>query len=181
MGGLARVERRKIDEFNRSWNDLYQAFPQARSEAVKAMGEAVRKDLDKQIEAADLETGAKKTVKSWQTLRLGSKGGYAAVTPTWADVISRKGKGKVWKGTRVGVGQVTRWLERGHGVRKPSPGSIRQWSRYSEKTQRNINKVTGYGFVKARQFYSFTKLDAVDHALEAAETVLVKISDEVDY
>lgn len=175
MGGRARVDRRRVDEFNRFWEDLYKAFPRARAEAVEAMGQAVKKDLDTQIGAADLSAGGKGSVRSWQELRLGSKGGYAAVGPGKGGTGGRK---KTWKGTPVSKRQVTKWLERGHGVRKPAPGSGRRWSRLGRS---GINSATGTRFVKGRQFYSFTKLRAVDHALAAADKVLSHIADEVDY
>ena len=44
-----------MDRFARYWEKLYQAFPDARRQAAQAMGEAVQKDLNAQIQAADLE------------------------------------------------------------------------------------------------------------------------------
>lgn len=61
-----------MDRFARYWEKLYQAFPDARRQAAQAMGEAVQKDLNAQIQAADLENGAKSTVRSWQDVRIGS-------------------------------------------------------------------------------------------------------------
>lgn len=152
-----------MDRFARYWEKLYLAFPDARRQAAEAMGEAVKKDLNAQIQAADLENGAKGTVRSWQQMRLGSKGGYAAVSPTKGTVMSkdpRKGGWKMrqhtYRGKAVSARQVTKWLERGHGTPQG-------------------------GYVKGRQFYSFTRMKAWEHARKAADRVLSLIADEVDF
>ena len=59
----ATLERQEMDRFARYWEKLYQAFPDARRQAAQAMGEAVQKDLNAQIQAADLKNGAKSTVR----------------------------------------------------------------------------------------------------------------------
>lgn len=166
MSGLSRMDRERFDRFNRYWIRLYQVVPEARAEAVAAMGEEVQKDLEGNIQSADLGAEAKEHVRSWQSRVLGSKGGYAAVKPAKGTVMSwyqmRSGGTKVrqntYRGKAVTAKQVTRWLERGHGVR----GS-------------------GGSYVAGRQFYSDTKQNAVEHALKAADKVLCRIADEVDY
>ena len=146
-----------MDRFARYWEKLYQAFPDARRQAAQAMGEAVQKDLNAQIQAADLENGAKSTVRSWQDVRIGSRGGYAAVYPAGGVAKPRAGqKQHTWRGDPVTQKQVTRWLERGHGTPQG-------------------------GYVKGRQFYSFTRMKAWEHARKAADRVLSLIADEVDF
>ena len=146
-----------MDRFARYWEKLYQAFPDARRQAAQAMGEAVQKDLNAQIQAADLENGAKSTVRSWQDVRIGSRGGYAAVSPAGGVAKPRAGqKQHTWRGDPVTQKQVTRWLERGHGTPQG-------------------------GYVKDRQFYSFTRMKAWEHARKAADRVLSLIADEVDF
>ena len=146
-----------MDRFARYWEKLYLAFPDARRQAAQAMGEAVQKDLKAQIQAADLKNGAKGTVRSWQQMRLGSKGSYAAVSPAKEVARPRPGqKRHTWRGDPVTQKQVTRWLERGHGTPQG-------------------------GYVKGRQFYSFTRMKAWEHARKAADRVLSLIADEVDF
>lgn len=153
----ATLERQEMDRFARYWEKLYQAFPDARRQAAQAMGEAVQKDLNAQIQAADLENGAKSTVRSWQDVRIGSRGGYAAVSPAGGVAKPRAGqKQHTWRGDPVTQKQVTRWLERGHGTPQG-------------------------GYVKGRQFYSFTRMKAWEHARKAADRVLSLIADEVDF
>ena len=162
-----------MERFISFWEDLIEEFPEARAKAVEAMGQAVKRDLDAQIGKADLEADAKGTVRSWQELRLGSGGGYAALSP-------RKGtpsgdRPKSWRGTTVTVRQVTKWLEKGHGVRKPAPGSARAWNRAGRS---GMNTVTGLRYVKGRLFYSWTKGRALEHALAAADEALELFAEE---
>lgn len=176
----ATLDRQKLDRFARRWEDLYHAFPDARRQAAQAMGEAVQKDLNAQIQAADLENGAKSTVRSWQDVRIGSRGGYAAVSPAGGVAKPRAGqKQHTWRGDPVTQKQVTRWLERGHGT--PSTGRMTQNYVRKTKTWHEIAERRGEGYVKGRLFYSWTYMKAVDHAIEAAEKLLDSISEEMDF
>ena len=80
MSGRARFDRKKLEQFLHTWEPLFEKVPEARRAAVEAMGETMKQELDARIRAADLEEDAKGTVVSWQELRLGSGGGYAAVS-----------------------------------------------------------------------------------------------------
>ena len=100
MGSRARFERERLDRFVEFWEPLFTAFPEAKAKAVKAMGEEMQKDLNAQIYAADLETDAKGTVVSWQELRLGSGGGYAAVSPVKGRTVRSKDRSRSGVKTR---------------------------------------------------------------------------------
>lgn len=181
MSSTARFDREQIRRFNRYWEDLMEDFPEARRRAVEAMGESVRRDLDAQINRAELENGAKLVVRGWQTLRFGSRGGYAAVSPRKGTVQSHDPRRGGWrmrqhtyKGQPVTAKQVTRWLERGHGVRQPAPGSDRRWRTLKSRT----NDRTGLNYVEGRRFYSWARLKALDRALEAANEALEVFAEE---
>lgn len=139
MSLKATLDRQEVRRFNRLWEALMEDFPEARAVAVKTMGESARRDLEAQISRADLESDAKGTVRSWQELRFGSRGGYAALTPKKASPFRAGRKPKSWHGEAVTVKQITKWLERGHGVRKPGPDSKRK-SRFGRS---GVNKYTG--------------------------------------
>ena len=177
------MDRREVRKFNSCWDDLFRAVPEARAQAVATMGQAARQELNAQIGKADLETDAKGTVSSWQELRLGSKGGYAALSAIKASPYRAGKKPKSWKGTPVTVKQVTKWLERGHGVRKPDTTKDYAWSQSRKNRNRRAgwNAATGRSYVKGRMFYSWTKTRATELALKAADQVLSKIADEVEY
>lgn len=189
MSQKATLERKKIREFNEFWEDLYKAFPEARRQAVETMGQAIQEEVNARIAAADLAGGAKRTVQSWQELRLGSSGGYAAVSPRKGTVTSvdrgqsgSRVRQHTWKGQPVTALQVTRWLERGHGVRKADPkGDYKYSKRRSQRWRALHNDSTNTDYIKGRMFYSWAKMKATDLALDAAERVLERISDEVDY
>ena len=174
MSLKATLDRQEIRRFNRRWEDLMEDFPEARAVAVKTMGESAGRDLDAQIGRADLESDAKGTVRSWQELRFGSRGGYAALTPQKASPFRAGRKPKSWHGEAVTVKQITKWLERGHGVRKPGPDSKRK-SRFGRS---GMNKYTGVRYVKARMFYSWTKMKALEHAIDAANEALEIFAEE---
>lgn len=130
MSSTARMDRARLERFNRFWEELLQAVPDARRQAVEEAGEAVQRELNTQIGAAELADGAKGTVRTWQELRVGSKGGYAALSPGKGTAQPRAGETQhTWKGKPVSKKQVTRWLERGHGIPPGRrPGSSRSWN-----------------------------------------------------
>ena len=165
MSVSRNLEREQVRRFVQYWDRLLQVVPEARKEAVEAAGEAVKRSLNTQIQSANLSSGeAQSRVKSWQELRLGSGGGWAAVSPMKGTVYSwdqranfgARARQHTWRGRAVTARQVTGWLERGHGIR-PS------------------------GYVAGRQFYAYTKDDAQQIALKAADKVLSRIADEVDF
>lgn len=181
------LERERLRRFVQYWDELLQAVPEARKEAMEAAGEAVKRALDAQIQRADLSSwAAKGRVRSWQELRLGSGGGYAAVSPWKGTVYSfdrRTGFGgryrqHTWDGKPVTARQVTGWLERGHGT-----GATGQtetiWTKRKGQHQRKVR--WGSGYVAGRQFYARTKDDALDLALKAADKVLCRVADEVEF
>lgn len=121
MSSTARMDRARLERFNRFWEELLQAVPDARRQAVEEAGAAVQRELNAQIGAAELADGAKGTVRTWQELRVGSKGGYAALSPGKGTAQPRAGETQhTWKGKPVSKKQVTRWLER--GSRHPQAG-----------------------------------------------------------
>ena len=84
------MERERLRRFVRYWDRLLEIVPEARREAVQAAGETVKGALDGQIQSAGLSGAeAKGRVKSWQRLRLGSGGGWAAVSAMKGTVYSR--------------------------------------------------------------------------------------------
>ena len=176
MGSIARMQREKLDEFTRYWEGLFEEFPEERRRASEAMGEATKKHLDRQIGRSGFRGGADHTVRSWQELRIGSEGGYAAVSPVKGIVLRRTSgdrKVKTWRGREVTSSMVTRWQERGYGTRRAAPGSERSWSRVKSGKAHVRDKKD---YVKGKQFYSYTKLKAFDNALKAAEQLLDRIA-----
>ncbi len=110
------------------WEELLQAVPDARRQAVEEAGAAVQRELNAQIGAAELADGAKGTVRTWQELRVGSKGGYAALSP-------EKGRPSPGWRKRSIPGRESPCPKAGHplagaghGTRRPAAGSSRSWN-----------------------------------------------------
>ena len=59
MSSTARMDRARLEQFNRFWEELLQAVPDARRQAVEEAGAAVQRELNAQIGAAELADGAK--------------------------------------------------------------------------------------------------------------------------
>ncbi len=171
-----RVDKSKYERFNDFWEDLYKAFPAARVAAVQAMGAAVKEDLDANIVSQGVDDMFGH-IRNTQEIQIGSRGGYAAVRPASSGMTDRYGNTKTWKGRQVSTRQVTRWLERGHGARKPSGES----KRYRPSINGAGVGANGQAYVKGYMFYSWAKLKAQEHALRAADKVLSAIADEIDY
>lgn len=177
------LDRERMRRFVQAWDDVLQMVPEARREAVEAAGKAVKQSLDAQIQNADLSSiEAKGRVSSWQRLRLGSGGGWAAISAMKEAVSSwdqRKGiRQHTWQGKAVTARQVTTWLERGHGTRLTGKMEVvlTRRKKIHERKERG-----GLGYVSGRQFYAWTKDDALDIALKAAEKVLARIESELEF
>ena len=118
----------------------------------RAMEEAAPK-LKREVDAA---IGGRGKVRSWQEERVGSEGGYAAVSPkskTWTEVNGR--------GKKYAVGHVTNAIEHGH--RFPSPTGKNQ--RYQPRIESGRMRVTG------RYFYKQADGKTMEIAREAAAQV----------
>ena len=105
-------------------------------------------------------------MERWQQLRMGSGGGYIAVSPVSDEAVqvTRGGKNTTSK-------DVTRYLERGHGIRPPSGRA----GRYVPRVR------SGRTYVPGRMFYSWAAANAEKLALKAADRAMGRIADEIDY
>lgn len=115
----------------------------------RAMEEAAPK-LKREVDTA---IGGRGKVRSWQEQRVGSEGGYAAVSPkskTWTEV---NGQGK-----KYAVGHVTNAIEHGH--RFPSPTGKNQ--RYQTRIESGRMRVPG------QYFYKKANRNTMEIAREAA-------------
>lgn len=167
MSSVSRQNQQRLERFTRYWEDMLKEFPEARRSAVTAMGEAVRKEVRAQVGARGV-TDESGHVSEWQELRIGSAGGYAAVS---AKNVESPHKKRTYRGKTVSGAQVTAWLERGHGVPKLRK---RRWAGYGPN-----GKIAGSkSYVDGFYFYSWTKQRATDIALKAADRVLCMFSDE---
>ncbi len=170
------MDRARLERFNRFGRS---SSRQCRTHGGRQWktGAAVQRELNAQIGAAELADGAKGTVRTWQELRVGSKGGYAALSPKGTAQPRVEETQHTWKGKPVSKSRSPGgWA----GARHPQAGggSSRSWN---QAGRAGVTRASAAGYVKGRQFYSWTKAKALELALKAADRVLSRIADEVDY
>ena len=149
------------DAFWRFWDDAIQRIPDLKREALEAMGKAVQQEVREQISRRGVHDSQGRVAK-WQEMRIGSKGGYVAVSPSPDEAVqvTRSGETTTSK-------DVTRYLERGHGI--PTP---------SGRNRRYQPRITSHRtYVPGRMFYSWAKMDAQKIALEEAGRAMDQLTD----
>lgn len=162
------LDKKEIEEWAHYWESLFQVVPEARADAVKAWGERMQEEVRRQVTSQGVQD-SREHVRSWQELRLGSLGGWAAVSPRSGKAgIAGDGRAHTWKGNQVTASQVTRWLESGHGNRKTRFGT-------------RFNTATASRYTKGHLFYSWAEMIAEREALKAADDALCRIADEVEH
>lgn len=147
-----------------SWEHVIEQVPEAKQDALKAMGEAVLAELRSQIDQQGVND-ARGRVKRWQEYRVGSGGGYVAVSPVADEVHVTK------SGEKTSAKDVSRYLDRGHGVRGPSGRNKRYRPRFQHARL----------YVPGHLFYSYTRDKAGRIAAHAAEkNVLVPLENMLE-
>jgi len=121
------VEIRGLDELNKRFDRLISAAPQLRREFHEQAAELLKDLVDEAINSSGLNDSHGK-IKRWQVARIGSGGGYAAVSAE---------KGETGANS---PGAITNYLENGHLIRSPSGSS----KRYRPRIK--VAFVNGYHF-----------------------------------
>ena len=93
---------------------------------------------------------------------MGSKGGYVVVSPSPDETVQVTRSGE-----KTTSRDVTRYLERGHGITTPSG-----------RTRRYVPRISSHRtYVPGRMFYSWAKQDAGKIALEEANRAMDRLTD----
>ena len=170
MSGAARYDMRQWENFWKRWGKLADAWPDAKRTALSEAGKAALKEVLSQINQR--VTDPRGRVHRWQDMKLGSRGGYVAVTANDEETVQLTKAGK-----KTTSRDVTRYLERGHAARGPSGRD----KRYSERISSSRLIVGESRFViQGRQFYSWAKLHAGDLGREAAEEALGQLKAAIE-
>ena len=145
--------------WNHVWAHVAENVPDAKRLALRNAALEMSKVLYGQIRQR--VTDSHGHVMRWQNPRVGSGGGYAAVSPISEPV----------QGSTLDSRGITNALEFGHGVRWPSG-----------KAKRYVYRGSGKNYVPGRQFYSFAKSQIASSNLieRAAEVVLVELENAFD-
>ena len=160
------LEYGEFSRFFDGWQHVISEVKDAKRLALEEMGKAAKAEVDRQI----IQRGVRDDryhVRNWQRYRVGSGGGYVAVSPVSDKVSGKTASSKL----------ITKYLEKGHPIRQPSGRDTRYRPRV------NIEKVVWGSrdfIVPGRQFYSFSKLRVEELAMRAAEKVLVRLENLFD-
>ena len=166
------IKKDALERFVRVNETILRNIPSAKKQALYAAATAaqavVRREIDRRVD------DSRGRVKRWQEVVMGTRGGYAKVAPSDVRVAASNRK---YYG--YGADDVTRYLERGHGVRAPAGKN----KRYGARLKRaGFSRNTGRAYVPGRMFYSFARSDAERAGLEAAWEIMDQISDDyVDF
>ena len=154
-------DKEQWDAFWRFWDDAIQAIPGLKREALASMGDAVLREVRRQITRRGVHDSQGRVAR-WQTVRVGSKGGYVAVSPSPGETVqvTRSGEKTTSK-------DLTRYLERGHGIPTPRGRTRRYKPRIA----------THRTYVPGKAFYSWAKMDAEKLALEEADRTMDRLTD----
>ena len=136
---------RLADKFDRICREL--------PEKKRELHEKIAVELEAQVKA---NVGGTGKVASWQEKRVGSKGGYAAVSA----------RAKAYQGNYA-LGYITNAIENGHTVRKPKKPSKYYKSRVK------------YASVKGKQFYYKTRSQAERTALNLCHKFTEELTKEI--
>ena len=131
---------------------------------------AILADFDREIQALEEAAAILRQVldqgpippEELREMRMGSKGGYVAVSPSPDETVqvTRAGEKTTSK-------DVTRYLERGHGIPTPSGRSRRYVPRIASRRT----------YVPGRMFYSWARQDTGKIALEEAHRAMDQLTD----
>jgi len=147
-------------KFLKAWENVIEAYPDAKRQALEEAGKAVLQEVRNQIIITGIRDNRSR-VRSWQQYRMGSGGGYVAISPAVVDV---PGKGLMSK-------KITKYLDLGHAAREPSGKS----KRYQPRINAAGIGAKGNVYVRGRYFYRAVKPQADSIAKKAAEKVLAQI------
>lgn len=147
------------------WGDLIEEVPEAVKTALYAAAVTAQREVQAQIDRQGV-TDPRGRVNRWQEVRMGSGGHYSAVSPTFDDVVQVAKSSGEWTTSA----DLTRYLDRGHGVRLPSGRA----NRYQPRLRGNGTYVSGH------QFYSWAAMQSDKIALDAADNALRKFDQELD-
>ena len=168
---MSRQGLAELGEMLHTFDDVMNRVPEARAQALEAAADAVKKEVDRQIIAQLPNHDKHGTVRRWQEVAMGSRGGYAKVAP-----IPKSRAEKTEDGYYSS--QITFWLEHGHKMVPPTRnryGRVKQYLADEDKTPYNWSG--GFHVVTGKLFYSWAKMTAVKEAENAATLVL----DEIEY
>lgn len=157
---MLSLDKSGWDKFMAAWQNVTEAFPDAKRRALHEAGKVILLEVMDQIVISGIRDN-RFHVRSWQDMRIGSGGGYVAIAPAVVNVPS---KGLMSK-------KITKYLDLGYAARRPSGTN----KRYEPRIERARIGPRGNVYVPGRHFYDSARPKANEEAKKAAEKVLAQI------
>lgn len=154
---MQSVDLLELQDLARDLNELLIHIPEARRKLHEDIAEIAKKEVDTQILASGINDANNK-IRGWQEARVGSGGGYAAVSAV-------KGVGLTGDNS---PGAITNYLESGHRIRPPSG----QAKRYEPAIK------TPY--VEGRHFYEEARYTAEAKVIRLVEQYTEELASRIE-
>lgn len=149
------VDLRALEELEQHLKGVLNELPGARRELHQEYAVLAKELVDQNIRATVNDSHGK--IQRWQESRVGSGGGYAAVSPQ---------KGETG---RDSPGAITNYLESGHRIRRPS-GQDPDY----------VPRINVSGRVDGRHFYHAANQQIQLRAIEVAERFAADLADKLE-
>ena len=146
-----------LDDLDSALNRILMQAPDKRREFHEEMGRIIKRDVEAAIASSGLNDASGK-IRRWQEVRVGSNGGYAAISAL---------KGRELVGANS-PGAITNYLEGGHEIRNPSGQSK------SYRPRIRVAYVNGY------HFYETALVQVESKAISRAEEWVNDILKEME-
>lgn len=136
---MQSIDLGRLERMGQEWESLLRDSEDARRELHKRMAAAAKGEVDSAV--AGSLNDSRGNIRAWQEARVGSKGGYAAISAAKSP------------GGANGAGAVTNYLENGHRVRagaqgrkgyRPRATTVRVNGRHFYRTAQNPVEAAAY-------------------------------------
>lgn len=144
LDGLTALEEK--------WKKILDSLPEEKRALHEELGAMAKGIVEKNISASIKDNNGK--IQDWQEMRIGSKGGYAAVSPI---------KGRTGPNS---PGAITNYLENGHKIRIPR----------NPKTKRRVK----VAYVDGRGFYFKSRNEAMAKSIGICNDFVEKLKEQIE-
>jgi hypothetical protein len=124
---MQSINTRGLDELSQRFEKLLRESDDLRREFHEEAAQVLKREISRSIDSSGLQDGRGR-IKGWQESRIGSRGGYAAISAE---------KGETGPNS---PGAITNYLENGHRIRRPS-GRAKRY-----KPRNRVIYVNGFHF-----------------------------------
>ncbi|MCI1958596.1 MAG: hypothetical protein LKJ25_03110 [Clostridia bacterium] len=135
------------------------SLPEEKRKLHEELGEMAKGIVENNISVSVNDGNGK--IKNWQEMRIGSKGGYAAISPKKNMYIYNKTNNK-----KYAVGYITNAIENGHPARIPR----------NPKTKRRVK----VAYVDGRGFYFKSRNEAMAKSIGICNAFVERLKEKIE-